>query len=262
MKPRFLVGCFVILAFVLGSSDQQSLAAGPQEEPTLPQAGSIAATYHGGLVTPPLPKPKFTLTDTSGAPFDFWSQTQKYVTLLFFGYTYCPDECPLQMANIASSLQELSPEVREQVKVVFVTTDPARDSAPKLRAWLDQFDRRFIGLTGSEAATIAAQRAALIPPANLGEVVGHFARIGSPEADIRLILDPLPFVRVALDEELAFIAGLMLPATRQAGLSFGDRACLALANKLGVQALTADRAWQRIGRAVGVEIELIRGDPH
>ena len=97
---------------------------------------------------------------------------------------------------------------------------------------------------------------------NLSEVVGHFALIGSPEADIRLMLDPLPFVRVALDEELAFIAGLMLPATRQAGLSFGDRACLALANKLGVQALTADRAWQRIGRAVGVEIELIRGDRH
>jgi len=49
---------------------------------------------------------------------------------------------------------------------------------------------------------------------NLGEVIGHFAGIGASEADIRLMLDPLPFVRVALDEELAFIAGLMLPATR------------------------------------------------
>ena len=97
---------------------------------------------------------------------------------------------------------------------------------------------------------------------NLGEVVGHFARIGSPEAEIRLMLDPLPFVRVALDEELAFIAGLMLPATVQAGLSFGDRACLALANKLGVRALTADRAWQRIGVVVGVEVDLIRGAQH
>jgi ribonuclease VapC len=96
---------------------------------------------------------------------------------------------------------------------------------------------------------------------NLGEVIGHFAGIGASEADIRLMLDPLPFVRVALDEELAFIAGLMLPATRRAGLSFGDRACLALASKLGVRALTADRAWQRIGGAVGVEIELIRGSP-
>jgi protein SCO1 len=166
MKLRLFFACFAILAFVLGIGDERSAAAGPQEVSALPQAGGGAATYHGGIVTPPLPKPKFTLTDTSGSPFDFWSQTQKYVTLLFFGYTYCPDECPLQMANIASSLQELSPEVREQVKVVFVTTDPARDSAPKLRAWLDQFDTRFIGLTGSEAAIAAAQRAALIPPAS------------------------------------------------------------------------------------------------
>ena len=166
MKQRFLFGCLVIPAFLFGIVDQRAAAAGPQEESALPHGGSGVAAYHGGIVTPPLPKPKFTLTDTSGAPFDFWSETQKYVTLLFFGYTYCPDECPLQMANIASSLQELSPEVREQVKVVFVTTDPTRDSAPKLRAWLDQFDKRFIGLTGSEAAIAAAQRAALIPPAS------------------------------------------------------------------------------------------------
>jgi protein SCO1/2 len=166
MKLRFLFGCLVILAFVLGTNDQPSAAAGPQEKPALPQAGRGAATYHGGLVTPPLPKPKFTLTDTSGAPFDFWSETQRYVTLLFFGYTHCPDECPLHMANIASSLPQLSPEVREQVKVVFVTTDPPRDSAPVLRAWLDQFDSRFIGLIGSEAAIAAAQRAAHVPPAS------------------------------------------------------------------------------------------------
>jgi len=70
------------------------------------------------------------------------------------------------MANIASSLQQLPAEVREQVKVVFVTTDPARDSGAVLRAWLDNFDTRFIGLTGSEAAVAAAQRAAYIPPAS------------------------------------------------------------------------------------------------
>ena len=97
---------------------------------------------------------------------------------------------------------------------------------------------------------------------NLGEVVGHFARIGSPEAEIRLMLEPLPFLRVALDEELAFAAGLILPATRPAGLSFGDRACLALANRLNVPALTADSAWRGVARTIGVEIELIRGETH
>jgi len=166
MNLRFFCACFVILAFLSGTEDDWSAAAGPQRESSLRRAGIAAPTYHGGLVTPPLPKPKFTLTDTSGAPFDLWSETQSYVTLLFFGYTHCPDDCPLHMANIASSLQQLPAEIAEQVKVVFVTTDPARDSAAVLRAWLDNFDARFIGLTGSEAAIAAAQRAAYVPPAN------------------------------------------------------------------------------------------------
>ena len=71
------------------------------------------------------------------------------------------------------SLQQLSPEVREQVKVVFVTTDPDRDNATVLRAWLDQFDERFIGLIGSEAAVAAAQRAAHIPPAGKTAHTAH-----------------------------------------------------------------------------------------
>jgi protein SCO1 len=164
-KLRFFIGCFFILALLFGVSGDWSLAAGPSEESGLLQGSRSSATYRGGLVTPPLPKPQFTLTDTSGAPFDFSSATQGYVTLLFFGYTHCPDECPLHMANIARSLQQVPPEVAGQIKVVFVTTDPARDSAAVLRAWLDHFDRQFIGLIGSEAAIEAAQRAARVPPA-------------------------------------------------------------------------------------------------
>ena len=66
-------------------------------------------TYRGGLVTPPLPKPRFVLVDTSGAQFDFWNRTMGSVTLLFFGYTNCPDECPMHMANIGSALKKLPP---------------------------------------------------------------------------------------------------------------------------------------------------------
>jgi ribonuclease VapC len=72
----------------------------------------------------------------------------------------------------------------------------------------------------------------------------------------------LPFVRISLDEELAFIGGLIVARDTTSLLSFGDHACLALANKLGVRAMTANRAWPRIGSAVGVEIELIREFPH
>src|SRR5215472_2063736 len=92
------------------------------------QAGN-GDEYRGGLVTPPLPKPRFVLTDTSGARFDFWQNTQGYLTLLFFGYTYCPDQCPMHMANLATALKKLPAGTVEQVKLVFVTTDPERDTA-------------------------------------------------------------------------------------------------------------------------------------
>jgi len=121
--------------------------------------------YRGGLVTPPLPKPGFVLTDTSGARFDFRQRTGGYVTLLFFGYTYCPDQCPMHLANLGAALKKLPAGVADQVKLVFVTTDPARDSPAVLRRWLDLFDRRFIGLTGTERAIEAVERAAGVPPA-------------------------------------------------------------------------------------------------
>jgi protein SCO1/2 len=136
-------------------------------------------SYTGGLVTPPLPKPRFVLADTSGRRFDFSEETKGYVTLLFFGYTFCPDQCPMHMANIGAALKKLPAGIADQVKLVFVTTDPARDSPQVLRRWLDLFDKRFIGLTGSEADVEAVQRAAGVPvarkagPINANYAVAH-----------------------------------------------------------------------------------------
>ncbi len=132
--------------------------------------------YRGGLVTPPLPKPKFVLTDTSGRPFDFAVATKGYVTLLFFGYTYCPDQCPRHMANLSAALKKLPPGIADRVKLVFVTTDPARDTPQVLRRWLDIFDRRFIGLTGTEPAIAAIQRTTGVPVATRSEPAnGNYA---------------------------------------------------------------------------------------
>jgi protein SCO1 len=130
------------------------------------------ATYRGGLVTPPLPKPRFVLTDTAGAPYDFWNRTLESVTLLFFGYTYCPDQCPMHMANIGAALKKLPPAIADQVKLVFVTTDPARDTPAQLRRWLDNFDKHFVGLTGSQAALEAVQKAAGVVPAHKTDASG------------------------------------------------------------------------------------------
>jgi protein SCO1 len=146
------------------------------------QTEQVAATYRGGLLSPPLPKPKFTLYDTSGEAFDFFARTQGYVTLLFFGYTHCPDVCPLQMQIIAQALKKIPRNAASEFRVVFVTTDPDRDSPALLRSWLDHFDKRFIGLTGSQSAINAAQIAANLAPAKKSAVrpdgtyeVGHSA---------------------------------------------------------------------------------------
>ena len=169
-----------LLGFVLSAAAIH--AASAQEQRKAEPDSSAKPIYRGGMVTPPVPKPKFTLTDTAGKPFDFAAATQGYVTLLFFGYTHCPDMCPLQMDTIARALRKSPPEVAQQFKVVFVTTDPDRDTPPVLRAWLDHFDKRFIGLTGSQAAVDAAQLAAnlspakkSVPPPDRSYEVGHAA---------------------------------------------------------------------------------------
>lgn len=97
----------------------------------------------------PLPKPDFTLTDTEGRPFYFRNETDGHITLLYFGYTYCPDVCPLEMSTLAAALPELSPEVRARIRVVFVSVDPDRDTPERLHEWLSSFDPSFVGLRGT-----------------------------------------------------------------------------------------------------------------
>lgn len=110
----------------------------------------VAHPKFAGLeLVPPQAKLDFTLTTTDGKPYAFKSETHGRLTLLYFGYTHCPDVCPAHMANIATVLRKLSPADRARVAVVFVTTDPERDNPKLLREWLDNFDTSFVGLHGS-----------------------------------------------------------------------------------------------------------------
>ncbi len=136
----------------------------------------------GAVYLDPLPKHDFTLATTDGEPFAFAQETEGFVTLLFFGYTYCPDVCPIHMANIAAVLHTLPPSVARQVKVVMVTTDPQRDTPERLREWLNGFDPSFVGLRGTLDEINAIQRSFGLPPASkygTGEdyTVGHSARV-------------------------------------------------------------------------------------
>ncbi|MEU8514518.1 SCO family protein [Kitasatospora sp. NPDC048722] len=107
-----------------------------------------ATPYEGTKLAKNFEKPDLTLTDTSGQPFDLRQRTNGKSLLLFFGYTSCPDVCPTTMGDIGVAMKGLSPEERQKIDVVFVSTDPQRDTPKVLRTWLDSMGSDFIGLTG------------------------------------------------------------------------------------------------------------------
>lgn len=115
--------------------------------------------YHGPEPDRQPARPSFTLTDTGGASYDFAARTGGTPTLLFFGYTSCPDECYTAMADITAALRMTTAALRDRTRVVFVTVDPERDVPDRLRSWLDRFSTSYVGLTGTQAEVDAAQQA-------------------------------------------------------------------------------------------------------
>jgi len=89
----------------------------------------------------------FTLHAASG-PVSL-SDYRNQVVLLFFGYTHCPDVCPVTMNNVAIALRQLEARESDRIKVLFVTVDPLRDSAEHLAKYLEFFHPNIVGLTGS-----------------------------------------------------------------------------------------------------------------
>lgn len=114
-------------------------------------------TFRGTVVDPPTAAPGFELIDAAGNPFKL-DTLKGRVVLLYFGYTHCPDVCPLTLANLAHVRRELGSEA-SQVQVVFVTTDPDRDTGPVIQDYLAKFDGSFIGARGNwpEVAQVLQQ---------------------------------------------------------------------------------------------------------
>ena len=167
-------------------------ACTPAPEQPVQQADAVV--YRGGVLEPTRPRPEFTLATTTGERFDFARETAGTLTMLFFGYTNCPDVCPVHMANLAQVRKNLRPSDNLRLRVVFVTTDPERDTPEVLGKWLAQIGGDIIGLTGTPDEVREAQEAARVPPAikegdgpDYG--VGHMAWvIGiTPDDQVRLM---------------------------------------------------------------------------
>jgi protein SCO1/2 len=133
-----------------GSGDDSQSPVSVVSEDTATQAATVLDT--------PFEKPDLVLTDTHGKKYDLRAESKGRPTLIYFGYTHCPDICPLTMNNIAVAKKSLSKAEQDKLLVVFVTTDPARDTPSELGKWLKGIDTQFVGLTGNFATIQAAAR--------------------------------------------------------------------------------------------------------
>ncbi|MER5379116.1 SCO family protein [Streptomyces sp. NPDC002688] len=126
-------------------------ACGSGDDSNKPVADVSAEAGSGKAATvldKPFEKPDLVLTDTTGEKYDLRARTKGRPTLVYFGYTHCPDVCPLTMNNLAVAKKQLPKAEQDKLRVVFVTTDPDRDTPSALGKWLKGIDSDFIGLTG------------------------------------------------------------------------------------------------------------------
>jgi len=162
MRPLFLLGLTVALACRSGATPGANDSAQSAQSA---QSALARSKLRGVLQNPAQPKPNLILTTTEGKPFDLRRETKGMLTLVFFGYTNCPDVCPVHAANVSKVLKTLPNDVSSKVRFIFITTDPERDTPEVLGKWLAGFDPAFVGLTGTKEQIIEAQKMSQVMPA-------------------------------------------------------------------------------------------------
>lgn len=156
-RPRPVPLAVAVLALLL------SIAGCGAGAGTAPRGDAASAAFRGTTLPSPVDMPTVTLTDASGQPYRLRQRSLGHVTLLYIGYTHCPDECPTTMATLGTAVSRLPASDRARTSVVFITSDPARDTPTRLRGWLDTFNPAFTGLTGDWQTIATTARALGIP---------------------------------------------------------------------------------------------------
>lgn len=159
---RVLASVIAVTLLVAGCTSSKS-APKPSQLRDVQGSGT---GFQGVGLTPAQPRPSFVLTDTKGKQFSFAQATLGAPTLLYFGYTNCPDVCPTTMFDISAALRSVPKALQDKTYVVFVTTDVKRDTADTIAKWLSNFEvnttAHFVGLRGTQDEIDAAQAAAHI----------------------------------------------------------------------------------------------------
>jgi protein SCO1/2 len=151
------------------------------------QGGGRATTYFGTPLEPPKNATDAVLTDQNGHPSHVLDAAYP-ATFLFFGYTHCPDECPLALASLAKAYRGLAPAARSRTRIVFVSVDPARDTAGVMKTYVDHFGAPILGLTGSEAELAPVWKAYGVDVDAKSREIGHGDAIYAIDATQRVVL--------------------------------------------------------------------------
>nr|WP_168012260.1 SCO family protein [Halomonas salinarum] len=113
-------------------------------------AGCSDPDWHTTDISEAMPDLDLRLTDENGQQVEEDAFAGK-TTLLYFGYTHCPDICPTSLAKIAAAIKRLDEPERDELQVLFVSVDPERDTKASLRQYTEIFGPQFIGLTGDSS---------------------------------------------------------------------------------------------------------------
>ncbi|EKX62213.1 SCO family protein [Streptomyces ipomoeae] len=148
-KTRTYAAGALLIAAVLTLS---ACGSGEDSTASVTEVSNTGPRKAATVLDQPFTKPNLVLTDTHGKSYDLRKETKGKPTLIYFGYTNCPDICPLTMNNLAVAKKEaakkLSQSEMANLRLVFVTTDPERDTPTELGKWLKGIDPEIVGLTG------------------------------------------------------------------------------------------------------------------
>ena len=154
---------FIAFTLVACSSSTQNSTASEDGAAAVVVSPTSDSPFKGTTLSKPFDKPTVVLTNTAGKPYSIAKDTKGKVTVLYVGYTNCPDVCPTTMADIAVAMRSLPKDVRDRTEVVMVTSDPARDTQKRMKQFLGFFNEGFVGLTGTYSDVSQAAHTVGVP---------------------------------------------------------------------------------------------------
>lgn len=155
---RLILGTFLCLMVVAShAAENQAIKKQAVEKQSEEKQSVESPALRSGVFEPPRMAPDFSLASSLGNEFTL-SQQRGKVLVLGFGFSHCPNVCPMTLANLAQSFKHLG-DLTKQVQVVYVTVDPERDNPERLREYLAHFNSQFIGVTGSAEQLSAVRQA-------------------------------------------------------------------------------------------------------